>query len=129
MTTSLFVPGRLPGMNEIVKSAKGYGGRGYGYAKLKREWTETVAILARAQKLTPMERGRFRFEWFEPKPGKRFKLRDPDNVAAGGRKVILDGLVEAGVIPDDSWGVVLGWDDRFSVGAKVGCLVTLEPAA
>ena len=37
------------------------------------------------------------FRWAE-KHGRR----DLDNVAAGGRKIIIDGLVDEGVLPDDS---------------------------
>ena len=43
------------------------------------------------------------------------KRTDPDNIAAGGRKVILDGLVEGGILPDDGWGDVEGFSDTFAV--------------
>jgi hypothetical protein len=75
-----------------------------------------------------MERVRLRFEWHEPKPSRTARLRDPDNISSGGRKIILDGLVQAGVIPDDGWDVVRGWEDHFEIGGVIGCVVTLEEA-
>jgi Holliday junction resolvase RusA-like endonuclease len=125
----LFISGRLPSMNDMIAAAKGFGGSGYGYSKLKKQWTDTVALLARAHKLTPVQRCRLRFDWCEAKPSKTCKSRDPDNIAAGGRKVVLDGLVAAGVLPDDSAKYVLGWVDTFAVGmggGPVGVKVTLE---
>lgn len=116
----LWVPGQLPGTNDLVKAAKGFGGRGYGYAKIKRQWSDTVVLLARAAKLRPVQRARFRFTWCEAK-----RNRDPDNFTAGGRKVILDGLVCAGVLPGDGWAHVEGWQDTWEVGAKPGVLVEL----
>lgn len=124
MTQELFIPGPLPGMNELIAAAKGAGGRGYLYAKLKREWTETVASLAKAR-LTHVETAWFRFDWYEK--GRR---RDPDNVAAGGRKLILDGLVAAGILTDDNWTRVLGWADYFNVDAKrPGVAVMIDDSA
>lgn len=53
--------------------------------------------------------------------------RDLDNVAAGGRKVVLDGLVAAGVLGGDGWKHVRGFWDEFSVGQPVGVAVTIYP--
>ena len=111
MTASLWVPGPLPGMNELIAAAKGSGGRGAGYARLKRQWTDIVTCLAQGKKLQPFPGLVFlTFTWVE-----RDRRRDPDNVAAGGRKLILDGLVRAGVLKGDGWAVVHGWTDRFDI--------------
>ncbi len=114
---TLWVPGPLPGLNELIAAAKGSGGRGMGYAKLKRQWTDTVFALARYARIHkpgPFERRVIvDFEWVE-----RDKRRDPDNVAAGGRKLVLDGLVKAGVLNGDGWAHVDHWWDRFSVNAE-----------
>lgn len=40
--------------------------------------------------------------------------RDPDNIAAA-VKFIWDGLVEAGVIPNDGWKENGGWSNHFEV--------------
>lgn len=111
MTANLWVPGPLPGMNELIAAAKGSGGRGAGYARIKRTWTDIVMALAQGKKL-PRFPGRvlLSFSWVE-----RDRRRDPDNVAAGGRKLILDGLVAAGILRGDGWRTVFGWNDTFHV--------------
>lgn len=117
---TLWVPGPLPGMNELIAAAKGSGGRGMAYARLKREWTETVLALAKAAKLDkpgPFERRvLISFDWIE-----KDQRRDPDNVAAGGRKLVLDGLVAAGVLQGDGWRWIAAWNDRWAtVAGTVG---------
>jgi hypothetical protein len=115
----LWVPGPLPGLNELIEAAKGSGGKGMRYAALKRDWTMVIAGLARRAKL-PALTGMvfFRFNWTEPD-----RRRDPDNVAGGGRKLILDGLVAAGVLRGDGWATVHHWADNFAVGPVPGCRV------
>lgn len=54
----------------------------------------------------------FRFRWYEQN-----RRRDKDNVSAFGRKVILDGLVQAGILPNDNWNYVEGFRDEFYVDA------------
>lgn len=122
MTQTFLVGGPMPGLNEVIAAAKGSGGRGAGYSRLKRSWTEAVWAHAKAAKLKPMSgRVMFSFEWRE-----RNMRRDPDNIAAAGRKLIFDGLVTAGVLPGDGWGVVAGWEDRFVVtNFDLGVRVTM----
>lgn len=128
MTASLWIPGPMPGLNELIDAAKGSGGVGKHYARLKRDWTGVVAGYATRAKM-PTFPGRviFLFHWFEES-----RRRDPDNVAAGGRKLILDGLVKAGVLKGDGWKFVQAWRDRFDVWSSVpgcrgpGVAVTLE---
>ena len=123
MSVSLWIPGPLPGMNELIKAAKGYRGRGIGYANLKRKWTDTVALLARAAKLPRLDRVAISFEWHE-----RTKRHNPDNIAAGGHKVILDGLVKAGVLRNDGWSEIAGFSDTWCVSRKAGVWVVLDSA-
>jgi hypothetical protein len=96
-----WVPGPLPGMNEIVKAAKGAGGKGYGYAKLKSMWTETVAMHALAASIPKgkLSRVRLSMRWIE-KRGEHGSERDPDNIEAG-QKFLWDGLVRAKILPND----------------------------
>lgn len=114
MTASLWIPGPLPGLNDLIAAAKGAGGTGRAYARLKRAWTTTVWALAKRERLPRFERRVYaQFSWWE-----RDRRRDLDNVAAGGRKLALDGLVKAGVLAGDGWKHVAGWtDDFFVVGA------------
>jgi hypothetical protein len=103
----------------MIAAAKGAGGTGRAYARLKRDWTMRIWALAKAARLKPVKRAYFEFIWREPA-----RRRDPDNIAAGGRKLVLDGLVAAKVLPDDGWGVVLEWCDVFQISDKPGVLVT-----
>ncbi len=116
----LWVPGPLPGLNELIEAAKGAAGRGARYAKLKRQWTETVwalALSARIHRPGPFDRPVvLTFDWIE-----KDRRRDPDNVAAGGRKLILDGLVTAGVLKGDGWRWIRSWHDRWRVADEVVC--------
>jgi len=125
MSVQFFVPGPLPGLNELIAAAKGSGGQGRAYSRLKRQWTETIWALAKRDRLKPfVGRATFRFEWIE-----KDKRRDPDNIAAGGRKLILDGLVKAGVLKGDGWRFVGIWTDSFKTTLglyRPGCLVTLS---
>lgn len=122
MKNTLWIPGPLPGMNELVGAAKGFGGRGYGYSRLKKQWTDAISLMARSQGVAKFPgRVMLTFAWLEAS-----KRRDPDNVAGGGRKLALDGLVEAGVLADDGWEQVAGWTDTFAVDKLApGVLVTL----
>ncbi len=120
--TCFFVPGPLPGLNELIDAAKSGRGKGNAYSRLKRSWTDTVILMARAAQLPKCQRARFSFRWQE-----RNRKRDPDNVAAGGRKLVLDGLVKAGVLPGDGWEHVASWDDTFEVATRPGVLVGIYP--
>lgn len=50
------------------------------------------------------------YRWYEPN-----RKRDKDNIAAVGRKIIQDALVEAGVIRNDGWNDIRGFSDEFYV--------------
>lgn len=101
------IPGRLPGLNEILDYAK----RHYAeYSPIKKEHTTAVAWLAK--KLPKYEKVALIITWYEPD-----KRRDPDNIMAG-QKFILDGLVMAGTIPNDSQKYVRGIVHRFKVDRK-----------
>ena len=92
MRQTLQISSELPSLNETVAETKKHWSR---YASLKKTATELVAWNCKAQKLQPVtERCVLTFDW----PHSR---RDPDNQSFGA-KMILDGLVKAGVLPDDS---------------------------
>lgn len=119
----LWVPGPLPGMNEVVEAAKGAGGRGAKYARLKREWSEAVWAYARNCRLPPVSGPVvFSFEWRE-----KYMTRDPDNIVSA-KKFILDGLVLAHVLPDDGWRWVRGFREEWFVDPVPGVMVRWEPA-
>lgn len=99
------IPGELPDMNQIIKASKMHYG---AYAKLKKENTEKVVWLAK--KLPKMERIDLSITWYC-----KNRRKDKDNISGGGTKMILDGLVEAGVIKNDGWGEIGDISHSFKV--------------
>ena len=64
-------------------------------------------------------------EWYELNG-----RRDPDNVCGYGHKVILDALVDMGVLIDDGGKYVVGFLDRFYVDKKSPRIeITIEEVA
>ena len=102
------IPCELPALNQTIEAGKRHWSE---YAVLKRRYTALVAALARRQ-LRPVLSGsvHLSFVWYC-----RNKRRDPDNVSAAGRKVILDGLVTAGILSNDGGRQVGGFNDSFEV--------------
>lgn len=101
------IPGRLPGLNEIIDAAKQGNGKYQPYALMKEKYTEMIAWIAK--KLPSYEKVALVITWYEPN-----SRRDPDNIMAG-QKFILDALVQAGVIPNDSQKYIQGILHRFRV--------------
>lgn len=97
MQQSLWIPGPLPGTNEMLAACRKRRGKGSAYSQLKAKWTADIATLARSAKLTAMI-GTVRFEFFWLEPNRK---RDPDNIHAA-VKFCMDGLVAAGVLADDT---------------------------
>lgn len=104
------IEGRLPGLNEMIDAAKQGKGKYQPYSIMKQTYTDTVAWLAK--KLPAYEKVALIITWHEPD-----QRRDPDNIMAG-QKFILDGLVAAGTIPNDSQKYVRGIVHRFKVDRK-----------
>lgn len=101
------IPGRMPGMNEIVKAAKKGKSRYQPYSQMKTQYTELVAWYAK--KLPAYGKADIEIVWYEPN-----RRRDIDNISCGA-KFILDGLVMGGVIKDDSQRYVRSISHRVEV--------------
>lgn len=101
------IPGRLPGLNEIIEAAKQGKGKYQPYALMKEEYTTMIAWIAK--KMPRFEKVVLIITWYEPD-----SRRDPDNIMAG-QKFILDGMVAAGTIPNDSQRYIQGILHRFRV--------------
>lgn len=85
---------RLPGMNDIVKESKKGRGSYQPYSKMK-QYYQTI-IYYKAVKLPGFNKVNITIDWYEPNA-----KRDIDNITAGS-KFILDALVKASIIQDDS---------------------------
>ncbi len=89
------ISGRFPGLNDIIDAAKKGKGKYQPYAIMKEQYTDIVAWTAK--KLPKFNKIDIAITFYE-----KNNSRDPDNIAAGGTKMILDGLVKAGVIENDN---------------------------
>lgn len=103
------IPGRMPDLNNMIALAKAGHGKYQPYAAHKRRWTDEVAWLCKAAHIPLMGRVSVKITWCEPD-----KRRDPDNIAAAA-KYVMDGLVMAGVIRDDSQRYVSGISHVWNV--------------
>lgn len=106
MTRTLTIPARLPGLNDMIDAARR---NRYESAAMKKENTQMVAWCAKAARLPRMEQVDLIFTWYEP-----HRQRDKDNIMAG-QKFVFDGLVEAGVLPNDGWNQIGDVTHRFGV--------------
>lgn len=106
----LVIPGRFPALNEILESSKTHWSV---YREEKETYTTLVKVAAQQAGLCPVSRPvKVTFFWVE-----KNKKRDKDNLRAGA-KFVLDGLVEAGVLPGDGWRWVQAFEDLFGVDAE-----------
>ena len=124
---TLRVPFRLPGLNDIISQMSGHltmrGRRVYRYTQTKKRHTHSLVALIHAQGLRPVTGPVWVFcTWTEAG-----KLRDPDNIASGGCKLILDALKAAGIIANDGWRNIAGFEHRFEIG-RPGVIVRLVDA-
>lgn len=94
----LVVPGRLPGMNELINANRISKWAG---SKQKKDETRRISTFAK-QQLEPVDvKIDITFNWYC-----KDKRRDKDNIAGGGQKFVLDGLQDAEIIKNDGWGEI-----------------------
>lgn len=105
----LVIPGELTDLNTYIQAERG---NKFIAAKIKREETERVAMEARIQLRTWKAQNlpvTLSYRWYTVDLRK-----DCDNVAYA-QKYVQDGLVEAGVLPNDSRKYVSGFRHEFFV--------------
>lgn len=106
----VIVPMELPGMNEIVAAAKKGRGAYQPYAEMKRKYTNICAIFAREAVKKPISNPvKLYITWYC-----KNKRKDKDNISAG-KKFIMDGLQKSGVLKNDGWGEIRGWEEKFEI--------------
>lgn len=95
-------------------------------AKKVREWREAACWLARAAKIPQCERVRVELHYMPAQE----RRRDPDNLVAS-MKPIVDGLVDAGVVVDDTaafvercWPVIHAKGPEVKPGSRFWVVVT-----
>jgi len=106
------IPGRLPGLNELISAERTHRQKG---AKLKKDAERLVRIVIRQKlrKVRPAPPVVLHYRFFEPT-----RRRDLDNIAGFAHKVVQDSLVKEGVLKNDGWDYVKGFTDEFDVDRK-----------
>lgn len=116
MYQRLFIPQRMAGLNDLIGAIN--RNRFLGN-QLKQNETNLVALYAKG--LKPCQYPVYiDFRYYEPNA-----KRDPDNIAAA-KKFILDGLVVAGILPNDTQKWILGFSDTWTVSDTVGVEILIK---
>ena len=108
MQYKLTIPGRLPGLNELIEAERSNRYKG---AQLKKDAERRICAEIRRQ-LHGVHIRRpvvMRYLWVEPD-----RRRDRDNITAG-RKFVQDALVRCKVLPNDGWKEIAGFADDWAV--------------
>ena len=115
MTGYLNIPGTFPTLNDYIDAERRHRQIA---ATIKRDETERVRLLAlRLPKFTkPVH---MIFTWHE-----KDRRRDPDNIIFS-KKFLLDGLVLAGVIPNDTQKWILSFSESWIIDKKNPCVEIL----
>lgn len=110
MTHRFTIIGKLPNLNEIINE----GRTSIRWAaRQKKRWTDTTAWQIHIQRVPHITKPIVvRLTWFA-----KDKRTDPDNLAGGGCKVLLDALQMAKVLDNDGW-QIRGIIHRFKIDKK-----------
>ncbi len=125
MITEIYIKGKTPNLNNIIQACKtqGYKGRrGGSYSSLKKKWIKIIANQIENLNFKITKPVVITFYWI-----RKTRREDPDNISAGGRKVILDTFVELGIVKNDGW-IYLhpGFVDRYAVGDTDGVILSIK---
>lgn len=127
---TLWIPGPLPGMNDVIKTSNiadfgRHGKRWNAYNELKQRWSREIELYAHQAGFRSLVGCYFTFMFAESN-----KRRDPDNIVGGGHKIVFDSLVGAGFLPNDGWQHVQGFADYWLVDPdRPGVLVMVTKSA
>ena len=105
-TAKLVIPGQFPTMNKIINTAKTHWTK---YRKMKESEDEKVCWYATQQKIPLFEKAKLKITYI-----RKNSRTDPDNVVVA-KKFILDGLVQAGVLIDDTCKHIKGFEESWEV--------------
>ena len=109
--TKFTIRGTLPGLNDYISAERTHR---YAGAAMKKQSEAIVQHAARALGKAHFDKPvHMIYRWFEPT-----RRRDKDNISAFGRKVIQDALVRCGVLANDGWAQISGFEDQFFLDKK-----------
>lgn len=116
---SFFLPIWFPSLNDYIDEHRKHRMAG---ANMKKQYTDEVARVLEYMRVEKIKAPvTISFEWHE-----KNSRRDPDNVIFA-KKFILDGMVQAGVIVNDTQRYILGIEETWLVDpANVGVSVNVQ---
>ncbi|RDU22858.1 RusA family crossover junction endodeoxyribonuclease [Anaerosacchariphilus polymeriproducens] len=101
--------GKLPNLNDYI-----YSNRTNKYAgnKMKKDAQKLACIYIKKdlKDLEILKPVFLRYKFYEPN-----KRRDLDNIASFAHKIIQDSLVSTGVLKNDGWKEIIGFEDTFFI--------------
>lgn len=115
---TFFLPIKFPGLNEYVDANR--RNRHIG-AKMKQEYTDTVTMLVKNKGFHVKYPVTIDFVWQEENT-----RRDPDNIIFA-KKFILDGLVDAGILPADTQKWIMGFTDSWIAKPPKNSKIAIHP--
>ena len=105
MTYEFVIPGRLPGLNDIIEACR----KGKYVAARQKQDAENI-IMFYARSLPKLkEPVRLDYLWLE-----KARTRDWDNIS-GGQKFVQDALVKAHKIKNDGWSNICHVERSYGV--------------
>lgn len=128
---TLWIPGQLPGLNDILLKTKQRRGKGTAYSAMKAALTDEIQHLAVSQGFLPVKGP----AWFTYLHMEGARNRDPSNFASAAQKVIEDGLQGSRKIPTwhrpyisgDGWKYVSGFIHYWNLSPEPGVFVIVHP--
>lgn len=105
MTYKITIPGRLPGLNEIIEANRI---NRFAGAKQKKDAQKLIKLCARNLPVLT-EPVKLEYLWIE-----QARRRDWDNIMAG-QKFVQDALVDAGKLTNDGWANIILVRHDFAV--------------
>ena len=120
MTYKIVIPGQMPNLNdylsaERIKFKTMYGKTNTKGNEMKQKWTHySIVYIRKSVRGLKIEKPvKLYYKFYEPNV-----KRDLDNIASFAMKVIQDSLVKAGVLQNDGWKWIKGFDCEFDVDAR-----------
>lgn len=109
---NVIVWGRYPSLNEFISANNQHRLKAN---KMKHESERTIiaCVMAQLGKLKIQNKIFIKYDFYEPN-----KKRDLDNISGYFHKVFQDSLVTCGVIQNDNWHYVVGYQDNFYIDNK-----------
>ncbi len=107
------IEGRLWGLNDYINACKSRYGQATA-SRYKRETEEMIGwyIKQGLGNWKPNGKVYIRYKWIEANA-----KRDLDNVAFA-KKFIQDSLVKHGILKNDGWNHIVGFEDSFGIDKK-----------